>query len=203
MNATILKDLIPSLIYERDGLYRQIMSMDSRKVIPLYLMLFEYLDYSSAGTLLNVGMWTLESLLGEVGVVSDSEADASDSFCKFVKDKTRCAQYFIDPMLAHARLSGACITLLKGCNPVRRSVQLSIRRDNNLIRIQRYFSERLNALQYAKKYWHKHLISTSFGDNDLWPDLEWLANSFSFLELQGDQASLVASWLKVHCSYVL
>jgi hypothetical protein len=66
-------------------------------------------------------MWTLESLLEGVGYGSRFNVDADrDEFCKFLKDKVQCGQYFIDPMLAHARLAAACITLLKGYNPSRK-----------------------------------------------------------------------------------
>jgi len=108
------------LIKERDGLYRQILSMDYLSVIPLYFALFEHLDYSSAGVILNVGMWTLESLLEGVGVGSAYDIDVDDPFRKFIGDKAHCGQYFIDPMRIHARLAGACITLLKGYNPARK-----------------------------------------------------------------------------------
>jgi hypothetical protein len=125
VDVPIPGDLVFRLINERDGLYRQILSTDFRKVIPLYFTLFKHLDYSSAGVLLNVGMWTLESLLEGVGYASRFDVDPDhDPFRKFLEDNAQCGQYFIGPMTVHTRLAGACITLLKEYIPVRKSVLL-------------------------------------------------------------------------------
>jgi hypothetical protein len=118
MDDPIPGGLVLRLISGHDGLYRQILSTDCQMVIPLYFTLFEHLDYSSAGVILNVGMWTLGSLLEGVGYFSCFNVD--DPFCKFLKDKVQCGQYFIDPLLAHARLAATCIALLKGCDPSRK-----------------------------------------------------------------------------------
>jgi hypothetical protein len=63
--------------------------------------------------------------------------------------------------------------------------------------IHRYFTERYNAMQYAKKYWDRHLVQASLGYSNLWDDLKWLAESFNSLNLHEAQAERVVGWLEV------